>query len=146
MSQAMVPDGQLDLSGAVGDALEQGHLSAYRELFFQDNEQELVNGALVDRLVPVLDENGDQVYQTDENGDLILDEEGNPIPVPDVTVTAQGPSMRAGSANGSYFLDRFDTGNDHAGYLSDAELKLISEWLDIGAQYYNNPFDAPLDN
>jgi hypothetical protein len=24
-------------------------------------------------------------------------------------------------------------------------LRLISEWLDIGAQYYNNPFVAPAD-
>jgi hypothetical protein len=27
-------------------------------------------------------------------------------------------------------------------------LRLISEWVDIGAQYFNNPFDpaVPLDN
>jgi hypothetical protein len=30
---------------------------------------------------------------------------------------------------------------DHTGILSDAELRLLSEWLDIGVQYYNNPFD-----
>jgi hypothetical protein len=23
-------------------------------------------------------------------------------------------------------------------------LRLIAEWLDIGAQYYNNPFDVPV--
>jgi hypothetical protein len=27
--------------------------------------------------------------------------------------------------------------------MSDAEKRLIAEWLDVGAQYYNNPFDAP---
>ncbi len=32
---------------------------------------------------------------------------------------------------------------NHNGLLSPAELRLVSEWLDIGAQYYNNPFDAP---
>lgn len=32
---------------------------------------------------------------------------------------------------------------NHNGLLSEAELRLIAEWLDIGAQYYNNPFDAP---
>jgi hypothetical protein len=37
----------------------------------------------------------------------------------------------------------FDAGGNHAGYLSSHELRLIAEWLDIGAQYYNNPFDAP---
>ena len=143
---AMEPAGQLDLSGAVGDPLIQGHLPAYRELLFPDDQQEVVEGALIDLLVPVLDANGDQVYEVDENGDLILDVDGNPIPVPDVPVRAQGPSMQAGSANGGYFLSLFDTGAIHDGYLSDAEKKLIGEWLDIGAQYYNNPFDAPLDN
>ena len=34
-------------------------------------------------------------------------------------------------------------GGTHAGRLSPDELRLISEWLDIGAQYYNNPFDVP---
>ena len=33
----------------------------------------------------------------------------------------------------------------HAGFLTAAELRLISEWLDIGAQYYNDPFQAPLN-
>jgi len=27
--------------------------------------------------------------------------------------------------------------------LTPAELRLISEWIDIGAQYYNDPFVAP---
>ena len=33
---------------------------------------------------------------------------------------------------------------EHAGLLSEPELRLISEWLDIGGQYYNNPFDPRL--
>jgi Hydrazine synthase alpha subunit middle domain len=57
-----------------------------------------------------------------------------------------GPYLTAGSANGglsAQFLHRFATGSGstHAGYLSPAELRLLSEWLDIGAQYFNNPFD-----
>jgi hypothetical protein len=57
-----------------------------------------------------------------------------------------GPYMNAGSANGglsSQFLTRFaaDSGTTHASYLSPSELRLLSEWLDIGAQYFNNPFD-----
>jgi hypothetical protein len=35
---------------------------------------------------------------------------------------------------------------NHAGFMTAAELRLLSEWVDIGAQYYNNPFDAPLAN
>jgi hypothetical protein len=30
---------------------------------------------------------------------------------------------------------------DHTTMLDDAELKLISEWLDLGAQNFNDPFD-----
>ena len=57
-----------------------------------------------------------------------------------------GPYLNAGSANGglsAQFLNRFATGSGstHAGWLSPAELRLLSEWVDIGAQYFNNPFD-----
>jgi hydrazine synthase alpha subunit-like protein len=57
-----------------------------------------------------------------------------------------GPYLDAGSANGglsAQFLGRFATGSasTHAGWMSPAELRLVSEWLDIGAQYFNNPFD-----
>jgi hypothetical protein len=37
------------------------------------------------------------------------------------------------------------SGGTHAGRLNPAELKLVSEWTDIGAQYFNDPFAAPLD-
>ena len=70
---------------------------------------------------------------------------GLPTQVP-VTI---GPPMIAGNASASHqFFDIFtQPGGSHAGYLSPAELRLISEWLDIGAQYFNNPFDptAPLN-
>jgi hypothetical protein len=57
-----------------------------------------------------------------------------------------GPYLNAGSANGglsAQFLNRFATGSGStpAGYRTPAELRLLSEWLDIGAQYFNNPFD-----
>jgi hypothetical protein len=41
------------------------------------------------------------------------------------------------------FFSRFDAGGTHAGWLDSAELKLISEWLDGGAQYFNDPFAVP---
>ncbi|HYL03277.1 MAG TPA: hypothetical protein VEU54_07635 [Steroidobacteraceae bacterium] len=61
-----------------------------------------------------------------------------------------GPFMTAGSANGgasSAFFSCFATTGpgctspSHVGWLNIAELRLLSEWLDIGAQNYNNPFD-----
>jgi hypothetical protein len=59
-----------------------------------------------------------------------------------------GPFMNAGSANGgasSAFFSCFATGSgcnnpSHTGWLNIAELRLLSEWLDIGAQYHNDPF------
>ena len=58
-----------------------------------------------------------------------------------VTVT---PALRAGNArNSTAFFSLFPAGGSHAGDLSPAELRLMSEWLDIGAQYYNDPFVVP---
>jgi hypothetical protein len=61
-----------------------------------------------------------------------------PVPVP--------PPLVAGSASGSVtFFSRFAPGGSHAGWLEPAELKLVAEWLDIGAQYFNDPFVAPVN-
>jgi hypothetical protein len=71
-----------------------------------------------------------------------VDIDGNPILVA-VTVD---PSMSVAGANASgRFFNRFDEGQSHEGYLSDAEKRLIAEWLDVGAQYFNNPFDVPIN-
>ena len=43
----------------------------------------------------------------------------------------------------SHFFQVFMNDATHIGLLSPAELRLLSEWVDIGAQYYNNPFAAP---
>jgi hypothetical protein len=59
---------------------------------------------------------------------------------------AVAPSMSvAGALASGEFFSRFDAVGTHAGYLTDAELKMIAEWLDIGGQYFNNPFDAPVN-
>ncbi len=68
--------------------------NSYRELLFSDNQQELLNGVLVDRLVQATDANGNPLFQMDGNGNLILDVNGDPIPVL-VTVTTSA-SMSAG--------------------------------------------------
>ena len=69
------------------------------------------------------------------------DANGNP------TTISVGPFLDAGNANGPNSrasLALFAAGSGdaiHAGILSPDELRLISEWLDIGAQNFNNPFD-----
>jgi hypothetical protein len=135
---ALVPAGQLDLSD--GPSPDQAaHFKSYRELLFADFRQILDGEQLVDEL-----ENSGEVLRDDETGEPILDAQGNEIPIfVEITVP---PSMSVNGARASNrFFDMFRAGGDHAGFLSPAELRLISEWLDIGGQYYNNPFDAPAD-
>jgi hypothetical protein len=43
------------------------------------------------------------------------------------------------------FFTKFAPGGSHAGRLTPAELRLVSEWLDIGAQYFNDPFAVPVN-
>jgi hypothetical protein len=120
MGAVQAPAGQLNLTNAASNDVPAQSVS-YRQLLFQHDEQVVNMGALVNAQGPP-------------------DANGNP------TVIPVGPYLNAGSANGglsAQFLGRFATGSGstHAGYLSPAELRLLSEWLDIGAQYFNNPFD-----
>ena len=120
-----LPAASLELTDEVSDedALQ---LRAYRELLFPRNELELdAMGAVQVKLVPG------------------VDADGNPTQVP----VPLAPSMSALNARGSTaFFNRFRPGGTHAGYLTTAELRLLSEWLDIGAQYYNDPFPPTPQN
>lgn len=128
MNAAMVPAGQLDLSDGPSDQ-EPDQFKSYRELLFADNREVLVNGAI-----------------QDEQIQIGTDGLGNPILVP----VSIGASMTSAGAINSRFFSCFDAGGTgcanepHTGFLTPAELKLIAEWIDIGAQYYNNPFDVPV--
>jgi hypothetical protein len=118
-----VPAASLELTDDVSDedALQ---LRAYRHLLFQRPELELVMGAVVPRQVPgPPDANGNPTFITPQ------------LP----------PSMAAGNARGSRFFAVMNNPT-HAGMLSTAELRLLSEWLDIGAQYYNDPFPPTPQN
>jgi hypothetical protein len=120
MGATQAPAGQLNLTKTTSNDAPP-ELVSYRQLLFQHAEQQVNMGAL-------------------QNVPGPPDANGNPTTIP------VGPYLNAGSANGglsAQFLGRFATGSGstHAGYLSPAELRLLSEWLDIGAQYFNNPFD-----
>lgn len=136
-SAPFVAEAQLDLTNGPSD-VEPLHFKAYRELLFPDNEQELSEGVLRDRMV----DTGEVIR--DEEGEPILDINGDEQPI--FASVPVGASM---SVNGilasSGFQEVFKAGGSHEGFLSPAELRLIAEWLDIGAQYYNNPFAAPED-
>jgi len=121
---ARVPAGQLELQDGISID-EPDHFHAYRELLVTDNLQVLdANGALVDATVVI--------GQDADGNDLLAN-----VPTP-------SPASIGGARASSDFFDRFNDPNDpHFNILSQAERRLIAEWLDVGAQYYNNPFDAP---
>ena len=135
MKMVQVPQGQLDLTGGAS-SVDPTVVTSYEEVLFPHNEQTLNMGVLQDLLVPA-------------PGPI------NPVtglPTTIMVPVPLAPPMAAGSAAGSTtFLRMFDGSFhdpvlDHTGYLSPAELRLISEWLDIGAQFYNDPFVAPVAN
>lgn len=126
-----VPAGQLELTNEAPGALnfnpnqQMLWVMSYLDIFVQDYYLELdAMGALQRRTNQV------------QTG---VDEMGNPI-IEDQPIVVQPV--------GQNFLNVFAPGGTHDGgltRLSPAERKLITEWLNIGAQYYNNPFDAPLN-
>ena len=65
------------------------------------------------------------------------------------TDTQVAGSIRPAAAFASQFF-KVLTGNvagtvNHRTYMTASELRLVAEWVDVGAQYYNNPFAAPLN-
>lgn len=86
----------------------------------------------------------------DAMGAPILDAGGNTINVMipiDPNDIPASPVMLPSNASGSRFFDKLEGSDgtvDHSSFMSANELRLLREWLDIGGQYYNNPFDAPL--
>jgi hypothetical protein len=155
VGDTIVAAGQLDLTSAPS-MLDPDHYRSYREMLDNDTEQWItVGGALAERQRVCT--------ETDEDGNILTTTETLPT----------GDRMRAGTANGSNgFFACFEGGDcgpnmapalpasctedggiavpatnntiNHIGMLSASELRLVSEWLDIGAQYYNNPFDIRL--
>lgn len=134
MGVTQLPAAQLELTGDPSPA-QALQFRSYRELLFPDVQLELVEGALQIRLVEQIDPATGLPVVDEETGEPIL-----------VTVGVQ-PSMSAAGARASgRFLGMFAPGGGHPGWLSPAELRLVTEWLDIGAQYFNNPFDAPAED
>ncbi len=139
-----IPADHLDLT-APAKVNPNDLLASYGELFGGRNEKEIINGVLLDRLV----ENGQ--FEVDDDGVFILDVDGNPIPI--LVTVGLGRVLSPGGALASGRLysriATFDPEQDtvdHRNLLNSSELKLLTEWLDIGAQYYNNPFDSVISD
>ena len=117
---------QLDLT--TGQDPSTTREKAYEELMAQD--------ILLDAAgQPVLQLDPNEPYLPDVNGDLTI---------PNLVPTPIGPVFStAGAVASGFAFSRLEAGSGdatHQGILSEAELRLLAEWLDIGGQYYNNPF------
>jgi len=151
--------GQLELTKDAQSDLNAAHYTSYQELLRNDNKRE-PDGSDLPLTIPEIQ------AALDDDGNPILDVNGNPtfitVQVPNPAIEVIAPSM---SENGALASNKFmelmtgldlnndgnqptDTDNVHSNFLGSQdsltayELKLISEWLDIGAQYYNNPKHA----
>ncbi len=142
MATPMVPAGQLDLTdGTNGN----GRYKSYQELLFNDAGQEInQEGNLVNIQIEVdlLDGDGNVI------GTQFIDD---PTKIVRATMSVNG-------ARASYFIEKMTETEleankilstvasdpdyiNHSTFLSTDELRLISEWIDLGVQYFNNPFD-----
>ena len=122
-SGTRVPDAQLDLTDGLS-ADQTDHFKSYRELLFNDIQQEAGATGLQD------------VFEDGPIDPVTL----LPTRVP-VIVSS---SLSASGARASRaIMNEFEAGGSHDGRLDPAELRLLIEWLDIGAQYYNDPFAVP---
>jgi hypothetical protein len=142
---SQVPPGTYQL-----DLTQDGTTDAPTNPFYYKSYEELVSGD--NRMI-------------DNNGTIEDEEDVNMNPIPIGAVMTPG---NANSGTSSRFFDaavftkayydanvgvcdantcpHWDPGaNGGAGgaWLSTGEMKLLSEWADIGAQYYNNPFAVP---
>ncbi|MGO9039411.1 MAG: hypothetical protein ACLPX1_10060 [Steroidobacteraceae bacterium] len=127
MNALQVPAGQLDLTGGAS-SVDTTVVTSYEQVLFPHDEEALSMGGLVPVTVT------------------------QPGPPPVVVPIQVAAPMTAGSASASTTFLRIFDGTfhdpvlDHTGFLTLGELRLISEWLDIGGQFYNDPFVAPAAN
>lgn len=129
---AQVPAGQLDLTNSASTDANAGvRVTSYQKLLFTHNQQQLNGAALEDICL---------VQAVDPVTGLVTG---------CATFATVSPPLLARNAAGSRFFNEFAAGGTHTtggvSWLTSGELRLISEWVDIGAQYYNDPFKAPVN-
>lgn len=125
---------RLDLTGGTGGT---GRLISYDELLIGDplleNNQpvtRVVNGVVEIQRGPALVNN--MASQEDAGGIARKSR---------LTEILFGETLQASAAARQAFPGP-GSGPDHATLLNSAEKRLLVEWMDLGGQYYNSPFDA----
>ncbi len=129
-----IPYGQLDLTTDPNQDPNDFY-RAFRNLLLSKRGQEIDGGGNLVNIQTLVDDGMGGFTLVDDPAALIA------------------PRMSSNGARASFFIEKMtgtelDAGRalppttyDHTGLLSGAELKLIGEWLDLGAQNFNDPFD-----
>jgi hypothetical protein len=120
--------GQLELtSNASGD--EPTHMLSYEELLNSDEFEQLDPADLGSIIFDLIDDPGGAIDPATGFPQQVPRIIGSPLSV-------QGAYFTPG------FFNRFSSTGSHPNWLSAAELRLIAEWVDLGGQYYNDPFSS----
>jgi hypothetical protein len=126
---------KLDLRNVTGGS---GRMTSYDELLIGDPVLDATTGLPQTRIedgVPVIVRSPALV----ENG------AGNAAGMARSSRLAEilfGETLKASSDALAKHPNPPSTAPDHSKLLNKAEMRLVTEWMDLGGQYYNNPFDA----
>ena len=126
---------KLDLRGTTAGS---GRLTSYEELLIGDPVIDSATGLPVTRI-----EEGVPVVV--RGAALVETMAGNATGMARSSRLAEimfGESLKAGSEALTTHPNPPASAPNHATLLNKAEKRLITEWMDLGGQYYNNPFDG----
>lgn len=116
-----------------------GRLVSYEELLVGDPQLD-VNGQPVVRLedgVPVI-QRGPALVETSSNAANTAGQARKSR----LAEILFGEDLKAGAAARTAHPNPPGTAPDHSSLLNAAEKRLLVEWMDLGGQYYNDPFDG----
>jgi hypothetical protein len=127
----------LDLRATVAGT---GRLTSYEELLVGDPVIDATTGlprTTIREGVPVI-ERGPALVETSSSASNTAGQARKSR----LTEIMFGDTLLAGTAARTAHPSPPGTAPNHATLLNAAEKRLLAEWMDLGGQYYNNPFDA----
>jgi len=128
---------KLDLRGTTSGT---GRLTSYEELLIGDPLIDPVTGLPVTRIregVPMVERNAPLVETSSGAANTAGQARKSRL-----TEIMFGETLLAGSAARTAHPNPPSTAPNHATMLNAAEKRVLTEWMDLGGQYYNNPFDS----
>ncbi len=128
---------RLDLRATVGGS---GRLTSYQELLIGDPVIDATTGLPVTRLRNGVPEvvRGAPLVETSSNAANTAGQARKSR----LTEILWGQTLFAGASALAAHPNPPATAPDHSRLLNKAEKRLVGEWMDLGGQYYNDPFDS----